>query len=282
MTNYFKKYIKQDIFKNIQYLDPKCPPKEFKYRENEMTTIASKISPILYGSTPIHAVILGDNATGKTTAIQTLFKEIKETIPEIIPVYINCKEKYTEFKIYSEIYTNILHKTVHRGTSAKILYEHIIQTLQQNHQSLIIALDDINYLLGNDTSIASPVGQEIIRNFSRANERYKINVGLYPIITSKEFKYKFDKEIESVFIPTEITFNPYTEQTLFNIIKERCDYVFYNQINDEIIQLVVNEVKKNNNLRKAWELLKNFGITMKIEEKQPTTQLMQQIIKETL
>ena len=77
MTNYFKKYIKQDIFKNIQYLDPKCPPKEFKYRENEMATIASKISPILYGSTPIHAVILGDNATGKTTAIQTLFKEIK-------------------------------------------------------------------------------------------------------------------------------------------------------------------------------------------------------------
>lgn len=27
MTNYFKKYIKQDIFKNIQYLDQNAPQK---------------------------------------------------------------------------------------------------------------------------------------------------------------------------------------------------------------------------------------------------------------
>lgn len=283
--NYFKKYItpEQEIFRNIQYLDPQCPPKEFKYRETEMTTIASKISPIFYDSVPIPTIILGGNATGKTTAIKKLFQELEETITEIITVYINCRKKYTEAPIYREIYKNVLNKEAPKhGYSNQNLFHDAMITLKENNQSLIIALDDINYLLGNDTHIASPIGQRIIQKLTRANEDYGVNIGIYPLLTSEEFKYQFDRDVQSTFIPTEVHFKPYSREEVFNIIKERCDYVFFKQIPDDVLMTITEEVLKDNNLRNAWNLLKKLGIRMKIEEKEPSIKLIKEVIEEEL
>lgn len=281
--NYFKKYLTptQKIFKNIKYLDPECLPHTFHHREQEMNTIANKISPIFYGSVPSHTIILGANATGKTTAIKMLLKDITETITDIYPVYINCREHYTEYKIYSKIYQEILHTTPPgRGISNQKIFEDIIHTLQQEHKTLIIALDDINYLLDTEDNTASPVGQKVIRNFMRANETYHVVIGLFPILTNAQFKYKFDHELESTFIPSEVWFKPYTREQVHSICRERCNYAFNVFIPDSVLDVVVDEVLEHDNLRLAWKLLKDLGLRMGVEEKEASVELLQQVIDE--
>ena len=278
--NLFNKQItpQKEIFKNIKYLDPECIPRKFNYRDNELATIASNISPIFYGSVPIHTVIIGGNATGKTTAIKKLFHDIKEPLPEAIPVYINCRKHYTEYSVYKELYDNVMNKKAPtRGSNSQKIFTDVMKKLEISGNPVLIALDDANYLLGSE-HIASPHSQNIIRNLTRANESYNVVIGIYPIITSSKFKYKFDREVSTLFFPTEVHFHNYTSKEYFNIIKERCDYVFYEPISDDVLWRIVSVVERDNNIREAWNILKRLGLAMLHSDK-PMEELLEEIIR---
>lgn len=277
---YFNNYKNQNkIFKNMNYLDPQCIPREFHYRDNEMTTIASNISPIFYGSVPIHTIIIGDNATGKTTAIKKLLQEVKETLPETVPCYINCRKHHTEYSIYGQIYKQVLHKKAPQiGSNTQKIYGAIMTKLEKTRHPLIVVLDDVNYLLGNSYK-ASPHSQNVIRNLTRSNESYETIVGIYPIITSQEFKYKFDKEVSTLFTPYEVHFKPYTHEQYYNIIRERCNVAFNIEIDENVIKIIVKKIEKTRNIRKAWDILKRFGIILMESDKTQEEAIMEAIRK---
>ena len=279
--SYFKQYSKEEnVFKNSQYLNPSCLPREFHYRDNEMATIASYIQPIFDGTIPIHAVIIGGNATGKTTAIQKLFEEIEEVLTEAIPVYINCRKNRTKYSIYSIIYEQVTGKQAPtRGSNNQHLLETIMKTLQTTHKALIIALDDANYLLGNENT-ASPHSQNVIRNFTRANESYDVIIGIYPIITSHEFCYHFESEVSTLFTPLEVYFNPYTSNQYFYIIKERCQCAFNIKIEDNVIKQIVEKIEETQNIRLAWDILKQFGIHLNNNPRKSQKEAINDILKQ--
>lgn len=278
--SYFKQYNKEEnVFKNSQYLNPSCLPREFHYRENEMATIASYIQPIFDGTIPNHAVIIGGNATGKTTAIQKLFEEIQEILTEAIPVYINCRKNRTEYSIYSILYEHTTGKPApKRGSNNNHLMETIMNSLQESHKALIVALDDANYLLGNDNN-ASPHSQNVIRNLTRANESYDVIIGIYPIITSREFCYNFESEVSTLFTPLEVYFNPYTSIQYFNIIKERCQCAFNIPIEDQVIKQIVEKIEETQNIRLAWDILKQFGIYLNNNPKKSQKEVIDDILE---
>lgn len=276
---YFKQYTEKNVFKNIKYLNPECLPREFHHRENEMETIASYIAPIFYGGIPNHAVIIGNNATGKTTAIQKLFQEITETIPDIIPVYINCRKHNTPYTIYGQIYKQVFNTHAPKfGSSTTKTFTKIMNEITKNNKSLIIALDDANYLLGSD-NMASPTSQNIIRDLTRANESYNAIIGIYPIITSQEFKYKFEQEVSTLFTPREVYFKPYTEEQYYNIIRERCNVTFNIHIQDEVIKLIVQKIEKTKNIRLAWDILRELGIKLNETDIKNQKEIVKEILK---
>ncbi len=264
------------LFKDRGVFDIYHVPEDFFFREHQMEALASNIKPAIYGSGPIHTVILGDYATGKITAILKLFNIISELEEKIIPIYINCKTYNTKFKIYSAIFEKIFKiQALKRGTSAILLFDKIMKELKKQDLILLVALDDVNYLLKDKK------GQELFHELIRAYEMFNVKIGIYPILTGMEFRYVFDKNIRTMFIPQEIIFPHYNLEEIYTILKERACIGFQDGVIDHEILLRVSEVTKDsNNLRLGLNILQNLGIIAENEGKTNiTNKNLNQIIK---
>lgn len=264
------------LFKNRDVFDFSFVPNDFFYRDKQMETLASNVKPAFHGGGPIHTVILGDYATGKTTAIIKLFNIISEFQEKIIPVYVNCKTYNTKFKIYSAIFEKVFKiQSLKRGTSATLLFDKIMKGLKKQNCVLLVALDDINYLLKDKK------GQELFHELVRAYEMFNVKIGIYPILTGLEFRYRFDKNIRTIFIPQEIIFPHYTLEEIYNILKERACIGFNEGVIDHEILLRVSEIAKdNNNLRLGLNILQNIGTIAENEKNSIITdQHLNQLIK---
>ncbi|MCL2115005.1 MAG: AAA family ATPase [Methanobrevibacter sp.] len=246
----------QGLFKDKAVFDVHYVPQNVFFRDKQIKTIASNIEPAFNGGGPIHTVILGDHATGKTTAIKKLFQFIQKFENNAIPIYINCKTHNTKFKIYSAIFEEVFKiESLKRGTSATILFDKIMKELKKQNQVLVVALDDINYLFTDNK------GQELFYELIKVYETFNVKIGIYPIVTSMEFIYNLDKNTRTVFIPQEVKFPHYTLDEIYSILKKRACVGFQKGvINQEILLKISEFTKEFNNLRLGLNLLQNLGM----------------------
>jgi len=244
------------LFKDENAFDVHYVPENFLFRDHQMKALASNIKPAFHGGGPIHTVILGDYATGKTTAIKKLFEIVENIENHIVPVYINCKTYNTKFKIYSAIFEKVFHiQPLKRGTSSTIIFDKIMKELKEKEKIVLVALDDVNYILKNKK------GQEIFHELLRAYETFQVKIGVFPILTSLEFRYKFDKDIRTIFIPQEIIFPHYTLEEVYGILKERACMGFYDGVINQEILLKLSELAvEAKNIRLGLKLLHTLGI----------------------
>lgn len=248
-------YNETEIFKNMAPFDINVEPENYLHRREQMAALASNIRPALHGFTPIYTVILGEYATGKTTAIKRLFRLISEDNDNVVPVYINCKKHNNHFKVCSIIYKKVLGKNPpKKGSSYNILFDNIMEKLDIRGKVLLLAFDDINYLLEDSKS------QKLFYDFLRAYESYNVKVSIFPILKSLEFKYKFEQDVRTVFIPEEITFPTYSYDEIYSILDDRCKAGFHEGvINHEILSRVCECVVATKNLRLGLNILLSVG-----------------------
>jgi len=80
-------------------LDYNFIPKLIPFRELQQRQIASCIKPLLNNMNGRNAFIFGPTGVGKTLACKHLLNELEETTEDIIPIYVNCWQRNTTYKI---------------------------------------------------------------------------------------------------------------------------------------------------------------------------------------
>lgn len=246
----------ESLFSNINAFDPDYMPPNYEYRDTQMEAMAMAIRPAISGGQPTNSMILGSCATGKTTAIRKVFELVEETTDKVVCVYINCQLHTTRFGIFSQIYKKIFgHLPPETGVPFSRIYSQIMKYLQREQKSLIVALDDVNYLFQSKNA------NKVFYDILRAYEEYSgVKTGIFAILSDLEFRYAFDKNVNSVFIPSEITFKPYTLEEIYNILKDRVDAGFFaNVFPDEILEKVAQYTFENGDLRVGINLLRSIG-----------------------
>ena len=137
----------ESLFQNINAFDPDYMPPNYNFRDTQMEAMAMSIRPAMRGGQPSNAIVLGSPATGKTTAIRKVFELVERNTERVVCVYINCQIHTTRFGIFSQIYKKMFgHIPPETGVPFSRIYDQIMKDLQKNEKSLIIALDDVNYL----------------------------------------------------------------------------------------------------------------------------------------
>lgn len=246
----------ETLFKNIDAFNPDYIPSHFPHRKSQMEALAISIRPALRKGRPVNAVVLGSCATGKTTAIKKIFEMVERASDKVICVYINCQIHTTRFGIFSQIYQKIFgHTPPETGVPFSRIYQNIMQHLSGEGKSLVVALDDINYLFYSKNA------NKIFYDILRAHESFKgVKTGVFAILSDIEFRFMLDKNVNSIFIPQEIIFNPYSRDEMRDILRERANIGFYpDVISDELLDEIADYAASSGDLRVGIDLLRISG-----------------------
>ena len=246
----------ESLFQNINAFDPDYLPPNYNFRDTQMEAMAMAIRPAMRGGQPSNAVILGSPATGKTTAIRKVFELVEKNTEKVVCVYINCQIHTTRFGIFSQIFKKVFgHLPPETGVPFSRIYAQIMKELQKNGQSVVVAFDDINYLF--QTNHANKVVYDLIR----AYEEYPgVKASIFAIISVLEFKYAFDKKVNTVIIPQEIMFPLYKYNEIEDILRDRVNAGFFpGVLSDDILEQISMYTLENGDLRVGSNRLRSCG-----------------------
>lgn len=259
----------ETLFQNINAFDPDYMPQNYNFRDTQMEAMAMSIRPAIRGGQPSNAVVLGSPATGKTTAIRKVFELVEKSTEKVVCVYVNCQLHTTRFGIFSQIFKKVFgYLPPETGVPFSRIYDQLMKGLQKKNQSLIVALDDVNYLFQNNQA------NKVFYDLLRAYEEYPgVRTGIFAILSDLEFKYAFDKNVNTVFIPNEITFQPYSYSQIEDILRDRAKAGFFpNVLDDEVLEEIAMHTYEKGDLRVGINLLKSCGNIAEADASREITQ----------
>ena len=246
----------ETIFQNINAFNPDYMPSNYNFRDTQMEGMAMSIRPAIRGGRPVNTVILGSCATGKTTAIKKVFELVEKTTDKVICCYVNCQLHTTRFGIFSQIHKKLFgHQPPETGVPFSRVYEKVMKYLQKEEKALVVAFDDVNYLFQSKN--ANKVFYDILRAYE---EFPGVRTGIFAILSDLEFRFQLDKNVNTVFIPQDIVFQPYTYSEIFSILSDRAKSGFYpGVIDDEVLEEITNHTVDVGDLRVGIDLLRVCG-----------------------
>jgi cell division control protein 6 len=269
----------KNIIKNRQVLTIDYVPDKLLFRTKESTAIAQSLSVILKKGRPSNLLIFGKPGTGKTAVVRNviehLYKKTNELDINLRVPFINAKNSNTPYKILYEIAELLgINKegkmqVYFTGLSMSEATDRILDFIKRRSIKVVIVIDEID-------SLVNRKGDDILYNFTRANERISSDqfISLIGISNSLTFKDKLDPRVKSSLSEEELVFNPYTIEQLKEILIDRCKLAFY----DNVIPIGVINLcaaiagRETGDARKAIDLLRvaaeiaERSMTMKISE----------------
>ncbi|WP_406659886.1 ORC1-type DNA replication protein [Methanolobus sp. ZRKC3] len=247
----------ETLFKNGEVLELDYLPEYFAHRDSQIKSLKFSLKPALRGMRPVNCLVKGSPGTGKTTAVLKVFKEMKEHTDNVVFVKVNCQMDSTRFAVVSRIYEQLVNvKPPSSGVAFRKLFEKVVKHLVDSNKILVVALDDINYLFHEGHA------DEVMYSLLRAHELYPgARISLIAIISDIGVPYSFDPRVGSVFLPEEIDFSRYDFGEIRDIISNRIQHAFYqNVVPDDVCDRIAEYVDMTGDLRVGIDLLKRSAL----------------------
>jgi archaeal cell division control protein 6 len=235
---------KESVFKNEVALSYDYIPKLLPYRENQQFKVANSIKPLFNDMNGRNLIISGLPGIGKTVATKHVLNELEEKTDEIVPIYINCWQKNTSFKIYLEICEQLNYKLTHNKRTEELF--DVIKTILKK-KSAVFVFDEVDKV--EDFGFLYAILEEIYRK------------SIICITNYKSWISSIDERIMSRLIPENIDFLPYNKIETEGIMKERIKLAFFDNVWDEkALQKVIQKTVELKDIRSGLYILKESGL----------------------
>lgn len=248
---------KNSVFKCKKYLDHRFLPDKLPHREDQITSVAKYWKEALNGVTPPDVTIYGKTGTGKTAVSKYTRKQLEQVSKEkevnVRVEYIRCTDYTTEYQVIARLCQQMGQDVPYRGwTKAEVIHafrDLFKKNVFGKNLILIIILDEIDILLKND-------GDGLLYTLTRTD-----NVAIASISNYVDFKQFIKPRVKSSLRDREIVFPPYNAQQLIDILQERSELSFKdNVLNNDVIPLcAAMAAKEEGDARYALDLLRTSG-----------------------
>lgn len=234
----------ETLFKNEESLDTEFLPKLLPYREQQQKYIAECIKPLLARRNGKNLFVHGAPGIGKTAAAKFVLRDLEEETDEVIPVYINCWQKNTTYKIAVEICYQIGYMFTQNKKTDE-LFRKISEIM--NKASAVFVFDEVDKAEDFD----------FIYNLLEGVYRKSIVL----ITNFKELIIDLDTRIKSRLMPDTLAFKEYTLKETEGVLRQRREYAFFENVWDEdAFKAVVNKTFEVKDIRKGLQLMRKAGM----------------------
>ncbi len=248
----------ESVFRDESVFEIDYVPETFRHRESQLESLKYALRPAVRGSRPLNTMVRGPPGTGKTTAVQKLFSELR-TRTEVRTVHVNCQVDSTRYAVFSRLFEGIFdYEPPSSGISFKKLFGQITDQLVDDDEVLVVALDDVNYLFYENEA------SDTLYSLLRAHEAHsgaKIGVIIVSSDLSLDAIDELDGRVQSVFRPEEVYFPVYDATEIYDILTERAARGFHDGVIEPTeLELVADLTAESGDLRVGIDLLRRAGL----------------------
>jgi len=209
----------QTLFRDPDVFELTYLPEHLHHRDAQVRELAFLLRPALQGGTPMNAVLRGPPGTGKTTTVRTAFAALTEETGKVLPAYVNCRQNTSPPAVYRCIFEELLgYAPPPTGRHLDEIRQGIAARLQEKDATLLVCLDDANYL------VAAGTYNLLLYQLLRLYEKWDVRgAGVFAVTSdlSLNLYAEADGPVRSVFHPLEVNFWPYTKTEIREILTDR-------------------------------------------------------------
>jgi cell division control protein 6 len=188
-------------------------PDHMLYRDSQLKAIADAIKPMLKKGYADNLFIHGNSGTGKTSGVKFIIRQMRAHSDNVLPVYVNCWENYTQAAVYSRIIEEMHLPLPRRGIASDEQFDRIIQYARNYEKPILLVLDELDGLRHD----------KLLYSISRANEKEGVLFGIISMTNNKTLLSGMDARIRSSLRFSEMEFPDYSADEIFGIIRSRAE-----------------------------------------------------------
>jgi len=225
--------------------------KYIKYREKEQDKIISSIRPLMHERDGRNIFFFGKPGIGKTLAAKSIHAAIDDPMDDaygdvsdmVYPVFINCWQKNTSFKVIEEICFQVGFKFTQNKKTDE-LFKALANII--NRKSAVFFFDEIDKV--QDMDFLYTILEQIYRK------------SIILITNHKDFVLTIEDRVKSRLAPDIIEFKPYNLQETRGILEERKKYAFRpNTWDEDAFSKVVQAAYEAQDIRQGLHIMKEAG-----------------------
>ncbi|MHA2502575.1 MAG: Cdc6/Cdc18 family protein [Candidatus Kariarchaeaceae archaeon] len=243
------------MFKDETKLSIRYIPTELIFRTDELKFLARYFKGIFDGHDDgKNLIIHGPVGSGKTSIAKKfgLWAQSRENSRKIAYVHINCRINRSTFTILLAIARELNKHIPSRGYSSHELLEMIIDILESKQEALILVLDEVDFVLGEEIS-------DLIYSLCRSSDsRSSVNHYISLVMIARDLKFltRLDNSTLSTLGAGNMNLSQYAEAQLLQIFSNRIHEVFkQGAVTEDALLLTSRMAGKTGDARKGLELL---------------------------
>jgi len=233
----------ESLFKNELALDYSFLPKILPHREQQQRYAAASIKPLLMDKNGKNLFIFGAPGIGKTAALKFVLRDLEDETEEVEPIFVNCWQKNTTFKIIVDICEQLGYKLTHNKRTEELFK--VIKSIL-NKKAAVFVFDEVDKL------------EDLDFLYSILEDIYKKSIFL--ITNYQEWFNELDERVKSRMMSDSLEFKPYNLSETRDILKQRTEYAFVPNVWDKAaFELIVKNTAAAQDIRSGLYLMREAG-----------------------
>jgi len=212
------------LFRNHDALRSDYVPEHLPFRDDQITSVAQVLSPLLHSSKPSNLLIYGKTGTGKTAATKHVLSKLENASKNngirATFVYSNVRMAGTEYRVLAELAAQTGLSVPFTGLAVSEVLSRLQSQIKTKKLHTVFVLDEIDYLV-------KLFGDRLLYDLTTSSDAIAPGfLSIVGISNDLQFKEELGARVLSRLSEEEIVFPPYTAQELTAILHERANFAF--------------------------------------------------------